>query len=137
MVFGQLFLVLNMEIILCSFVISRYFLLHIMCQLIVSQCCLIKHNVDNMGLKKFNLYYEISMPLYYCLHFITKIHWVNSGLIGTSFMVCPWLLHGFSIENPQIDGQTMDEPWTNHGGTMDKPIINPMSFFIKIFPSIQ
>ncbi|MCT4674362.1 MAG: hypothetical protein N4A37_14085 [Prolixibacteraceae bacterium] len=22
-------------------------------------------------------------------------------------MVCPWLLHGSSIENPQIDGQTL------------------------------
>ncbi|MCT4672228.1 MAG: hypothetical protein N4A37_03135 [Prolixibacteraceae bacterium] len=32
-------------------------------------------------------------------------------------MVPSWLLHGSSIENPQIDGQTMDKPWTNHGGT--------------------
>ncbi|MCT4673983.1 MAG: hypothetical protein N4A37_12150 [Prolixibacteraceae bacterium] len=32
-------------------------------------------------------------------------------------MVPSWFVHGSSIENPQIDGQTMDEPWTNHGGT--------------------
>jgi hypothetical protein len=41
-------------------------------------------------------------------------------------MVCPRLLHGSSIENPQIDGQTMDEPWTNHGRTMEEPWTNPV-----------
>ncbi|MCT4671754.1 MAG: hypothetical protein N4A37_00705 [Prolixibacteraceae bacterium] len=41
-------------------------------------------------------------------------------------MVPSWLLHGLSIENPQIDGGTMDKPWTNHGQTMDKPWRNPL-----------
>jgi hypothetical protein len=50
-----------------------------------------------------------------------KYHQKKTVLKGTSSMVCPWLLHGSSIENRQIDGQTMDEPWTNHGGTMDEP----------------
>jgi hypothetical protein len=27
----------------------------------------------------------------------------------------------------------MDKPWTNHGGTMDKPSIKPMEIFIEIF----
>jgi hypothetical protein len=39
-------------------------------------------------------------------------------------MVCPPFLHGSSIENPQIDGQTMDEPWTN-------PLFNPFGFLLK------
>jgi hypothetical protein len=47
-----------------------------------------------------------------------KYHQKKTVLKGTSSMVCPWLLHGSSIENPQIDGQTMDEPWRNHGQTL-------------------
>ena len=44
-------------------------------------------------------------------------HRIKTGFKGTSSMVCPWFVHGSSIENPQIDGQTMEEPWRNHGQT--------------------
>jgi hypothetical protein len=50
--------------------------------------------------------------------------WNNGIFNHTLSMVPPWLLHGLSIDFPLIDGGTMDEPWTNHGGT---PYQTPIS----------
>jgi len=32
-------------------------------------------------------------------------------------MVCPWFVHGSSIDFALFDGETMEKGWTNHGGT--------------------
>ncbi|MGB0975460.1 MAG: hypothetical protein ACPGSG_00685 [Prolixibacteraceae bacterium] len=33
---------------------------------------------------------------------------------------------------PSKTPKSMDKPWTNHGGTMDKPPIKPMEIFTEI-----
>ncbi|MCT4673177.1 MAG: hypothetical protein N4A37_08050 [Prolixibacteraceae bacterium] len=38
-------------------------------------------------------------------------------------MVPPWFLHGLSIDLGVFDGGTMEQPWTNHGGTTFKTTI--------------
>ncbi|MGB0975431.1 MAG: hypothetical protein ACPGSG_00540, partial [Prolixibacteraceae bacterium] len=47
------------------------------------------------------------------------------------------LLHGLSIDFPLIDGGTMDEPWTNHGGTpYQTPISDPRiqnNFLVSLY----
>ncbi|MCT4673273.1 MAG: hypothetical protein N4A37_08540 [Prolixibacteraceae bacterium] len=35
-------------------------------------------------------------------------------------MVCPWFVHGSSMVPPSIRGKSMDKPWSNHEGTMEK-----------------
>jgi len=35
----------------------------------------------------------------------------------------PWFVHGCSMVPPSKTPKSMDKPWRNHGGTMDKPFI--------------
>jgi hypothetical protein len=51
------------------------------------------------------------------LIFSIKTNQIKNGIKGAFFMVCPWFIHGSSIEKGEIDGQTMDKPWRNHGQT--------------------
>ncbi|MGB0977521.1 MAG: hypothetical protein ACPGSG_11110 [Prolixibacteraceae bacterium] len=44
-------------------------------------------------------------------------------------MVCPWLLHGLSIDLGVFDGGTMEEPWTNHEGTTFESYFYLVNFF--------
>ncbi|WP_394667424.1 hypothetical protein [Halosquirtibacter xylanolyticus] len=39
-------------------------------------------------------------------------------------MIRPSLIHGSAIQTPEIDGQTMDESWLNHGRIMDESWTN-------------
>jgi hypothetical protein len=38
-------------------------------------------------------------------------------------VVPPWFVHGCSMVPPSKTPKSMDKPWRNHGGTMDKPFI--------------
>jgi hypothetical protein len=68
------------------------------------------------------------------LFFSIKFYSEKIGLIDTCSMVyawflhglcmvSPWFMHGFSMVPPSKTPKSMDKPWTNHGGTMDKPPI--------------
>jgi hypothetical protein len=64
---------------------------------------------------------------------VSKNYQIKVGLIGASFMVCPWFVHGSSMVPPSKTPKSMDKPWRNHGGTMDKPIMKPFGFVVDLF----
>jgi len=41
-------------------------------------------------------------------------------LKGGLSMVPPWFVHGLSIDLGVFDGETMEQPWSNHGQTMEE-----------------
>ncbi|MCT4672992.1 MAG: hypothetical protein N4A37_07080 [Prolixibacteraceae bacterium] len=43
-------------------------------------------------------------------------------------MVPPWFVHGLSIDLGGCDGGTIEQPWTNHGGSTFQ-----YSLFLVIF----
>ncbi|MCT4672743.1 MAG: hypothetical protein N4A37_05815 [Prolixibacteraceae bacterium] len=46
-------------------------------------------------------------------------------------MVCPWFVHGLSIDLGVFDGGTMEQPWTNHGGSTFETCFNSVCFFAE------
>ena len=55
--------------------------------------------------------------------FISILHEKNIRLKKVSKVLPPWFVHGLSMVPPSKTPKSMDKPWTNHGGTMDKPFI--------------
>ncbi|QZE15087.1 hypothetical protein K4L44_04465 [Halosquirtibacter laminarini] len=65
---------------------------------------LLSHSIDP-GKRWIEWYFQYKQPLF------------NSIITHGLFILGPWFNH-------QIDGESMDKPWTNHGQTMDKPWTN-------------
>ncbi|MCT4671933.1 MAG: hypothetical protein N4A37_01605 [Prolixibacteraceae bacterium] len=47
-------------------------------------------------------------------------------------MVPPWFVHGLSIDLGVFDGGTMEEAWTNHGGSTFESSIYRVEFYGNI-----
>ncbi|MCT4673069.1 MAG: hypothetical protein N4A37_07475 [Prolixibacteraceae bacterium] len=46
-------------------------------------------------------------------------------------MVPPWFVHGLSIDLGVFDGGTMEQPWTNHGGSTFQSLVLRCVFMFK------
>jgi hypothetical protein len=58
---------------------------------------------------------------FFCDHiFLLPILANSIGQIKGSSMVCPWFVHGSSIEK----AKSVDKPWSNHGRTMEEVPFN-------------
>ncbi|MCT4674117.1 MAG: hypothetical protein N4A37_12835 [Prolixibacteraceae bacterium] len=47
-------------------------------------------------------------------------------------MVPPWFVHGLSIDLGVFDGGTMEQPWTNHGGSTFETYFNFVEFYVGL-----